>query len=630
MAKKIFRAEKIKADEICGITGNFVVDGNVIASGGYVHAQTYVSGATGYFGTLHADNFEQNQDLVYAFRFGGPPINVPSRLPVMTATGLRLTGCGPGQEALPANGHVPYWCDVSEDQSTWPVTFGFTGLASGHNLVFVEDPSSFPIGEHIIINPGGLYGDGIPQEEHTVIDSTYYWPTGCCNSQVSGYYNAGNDGILHTDTISRGYNFIKGDHVKISGSETVYTITQTGSSVTEGIRTLDFAPVLQENALDSGCICLVQPTLLLEDKLQNDYPTGTKIANVFPRTSTTVAKDSCLLNLDGHLDPWYSNADPYWDKTVLILQSTGAHGSIKFCDSSPVLHLVTGFGDVHQSNVQSKFGHSIYFDGNGDYLTIGEDSAGSLDLDANPFAIEFWFYTTGHNYIDPITLLPSSGTILSKGSVGTDLYEDFSVFYGSGEKIHVHGLNQANSGLAAVSTNTLALDTWHHIAIVREDATPNQMKLYVNGSEEAAWAKTNTVYNSTRPLYVGKNEYNLDQPTDYFKGYVEEVRITKGVPRYEDKDRFTTSNTFVVPTSRAAMPPFNKYVAANYGCINQICYNTQYLYLETFTGMGRWMATGYREWFVGESGIEVHITGAPHGTVIPNILTLSYPHNLPT
>tara|TARA_Y100000593_G_scaffold84789_1_gene160831 strand:+ start:34393 stop:35397 length:1005 start_codon:yes stop_codon:yes gene_type:complete len=265
MANKVFRAEKIRANEICGVTGNFVVQGNIIASG----ESTYVSGVTGYFDTLIANNFEQAQDQVYAFRFGGPPIEVPDRLPVVTASGLRLAG----QTA------------TTED----PDPELYTGLASGHNFVFVKETGSFASGEHIIINPGGLYGDGYPQEEHTVSGyADYYVPTGCCNAQVSGFKSAGNDGLLHTDVISGGYNFVVGDLVKISGSNAIYTVTGTGSSVTEGIRSMDFDPVLEADVPDSGCICLVQPTLFLEDNLENNYPTGTIVANVF---ANSVAKD---------------------------------------------------------------------------------------------------------------------------------------------------------------------------------------------------------------------------------------------------------------------------------------------------------------------------------------------------
>jgi hypothetical protein len=640
MPKKVFSAEKIKTTEICGLVTDLLVSGNIVASG-YIEAGGYITGKSlhvdeVYTDNLYAANFEQAQDLIYAFRFGGPPVDVPSRFPAITATGLRLIVTGEAND--PPSWAAPFG-DISRDPETWPVISGFTGLASGTNLVFIEESgiNTFDRGEHIIINPGGLYGDGHPfglQEEHTIRETGYYWMSGCCNANVSGLTMGGNNGLLHTDVLSGGYDFERGDYIKISGSDSIYTVIDTGLTVTEGIRTLDFAPALQAHVWDSGCICLVKPTLLLEDKLENSYLPGTKVANVFPRTITTTEEGDCFLNLEGNLPSWYEDADPHWDNTILILQSTGIHGSTKFCDSSPVTGVVTGLADVHQSNIQSKFGYSIYFDGNDDAISV-TDHAGaiigegqepsSLSLGADPFAIEFWFFTTGHNYIDPASpeYHRPSGALLSKGSVGTDNYEAFSIFYGSGEKIHVHGLNQANSGLAAVSDNPLALNTWHHVAVVRENVIQDQMKLYINGSEEAAWAKTNSVHDVIRPLFVGKYEYYEDDPSHYFKGYIEEVRITKGVPRYEDKDIFLLGS-FTVPGERSAMPFDNKYIGG--GCVGSICYDSQHLYLETQTGIGRWMATGYREWFVGESGINIHITGAPRGNMTPSILTFEYPH----
>ena len=60
-----------------------------------------------------------------------------------------------------------------------------------------------------------------------------------------------------------------------------------------------------------------------------------------------------------------------------MIESDTTHGSVVFNDSSPSAsaNILSAFGDVSHSTTEKKIGESsIYFDGNGDYLSMPDSS----------------------------------------------------------------------------------------------------------------------------------------------------------------------------------------------------------------------------------------------------------------
>ena len=77
------------------------------------------------------------------------------------------------------------------------------------------------------------------------------------------------------------------------------------------------------------------------------------------------------------------------------------------------------------------------------------------------------------------------------------------------------------------------LNTWQHIAVTRDG---NTWRLYVDGLKVSESIQTNNIDmdngQSDLRMYLGRN----------FKGYIDDLRITKGVARY-------TGNSFVPNTT---------------------------------------------------------------------------------
>jgi len=84
----------------------------------------------------------------------------------------------------------------------------------------------------------------------------------------------------------------------------------------------------------------------------------------------------------------------------------------------------------------------------------------------------------------------------------------------------------------------LAINTWYHIAVSRSGST---FRSFVNGVVEKTFTSSATIFSDvTIPYNIGRSGYS---PGGYFyyNGYIDDLRINKGVARY--------TTTFTPPTS---------------------------------------------------------------------------------
>lgn len=206
--------------------------------------------------------------------------------------------------------------------------------------------------------------------------------------------------------------------------------------------------------------------------------------------------------------------------TSLLLACTNA-GII---DNAAKNNLET-VGNAQISTTQSKFGSSsMYFDGTGSYL-VSSISSQSFNW-VGDITLEAWIY--------PSSLNGSSSQVygIIGSSASTADGKTFLYVYGNGKfGIGINGSNEL-----AGSAGNIVSGSWQHIAAVRSGSTTT---LYVNGSSVAS-GTTGVWSSGSNPIYVGyAPSSNL-----VFNGYIDDLRITKGVARY-------TSN-FTVPS--AAFP----------------------------------------------------------------------------
>jgi YD repeat-containing protein len=211
-------------------------------------------------------------------------------------------------------------------------------------------------------------------------------------------------------------------------------------------------------------------------------------------------------------------SDPYFDSVSLLLHGDGADGTTLFTDSSAVPKAVTSMGDTKISTAQSKFGgSSLYFDGVHDYVAL--PAAPSLTMKSSDFTIEMWVNKLGNNanysrlwnpdgdyYADLIIAIDPNGNLVSYGSsTGTSW------------------------NLWAFATGIpVPNGTWKHVALVRNGGT---VTLYLDGVGTVMTTSlgTTALHDGGYSHVIGGQGPNPDRALN---GYVDDVRITKGVARY--------------------------------------------------------------------------------------------------
>lgn len=212
--------------------------------------------------------------------------------------------------------------------------------------------------------------------------------------------------------------------------------------------------------------------------------------------------------------------DLYFNNVSLLLHMNGGDNSTSFIDSSLTARTFTTYGNAKISAAQGMFGStSGVFDGNGGYISTPATT--NLDLTSGDFTIEGWIY--------PTSSPTNSQQILNKDGVFGTSSSQYVIEYISGGKINA-GLGNGNGTNPTITTytgtSTIALNTWHHFALVKSGTSVN---LYVNGVSEASGTAP-TMYEGNKPLLIG---YQTGQPSStYFNGYIDDIRITKGVARY--------------------------------------------------------------------------------------------------
>lgn len=195
----------------------------------------------------------------------------------------------------------------------------------------------------------------------------------------------------------------------------------------------------------------------------------------------------------------------------------GVDGSQTFTDSSASAHTVTANGNAQIDTEQSKFGGaSCLFDGNGDYLSIPNSS--DFDFSSDDFTIDFQIM---------INAYPPSGWATVVSAFQDTPAAGWRVLIGTTGTVY---MSTTSTGLQ--STGTIPLSTWTHVEISRCGAT---CKVFLAGVYDKS--ADIVITSPTSTLKIGSTN-----GTDwFFNGWIDELRITKGIARH--------TSDFTPPTS---------------------------------------------------------------------------------
>ena len=213
--------------------------------------------------------------------------------------------------------------------------------------------------------------------------------------------------------------------------------------------------------------------------------------------------------------------DSLKNKEVLLLNMEGEDGSAVFLDSSNDPKKVKANGKAALSVEQAKFGKaSGHFNGAGDYLTL--EASPDWDFGTGDFTIDFWVKRTGlQNY---------AGIVCS---VRQRDYVGFSVQIQRDGFVELASDADGSWGQDMITSRGIADETWTHVAVVRYG---KMVTIYFDGA--AVETKNVAGYNFTSAsnkggLTIGRLHPDVDNY--YLKGFLDDVRVTKGVARWKKK-----------------------------------------------------------------------------------------------
>jgi hypothetical protein len=193
----------------------------------------------------------------------------------------------------------------------------------------------------------------------------------------------------------------------------------------------------------------------------------------------------------------------------LLLPFDGANGSTTFTDFSPTPATLTRHGNASISTAQSRYGGaSLSLAATGDYLT--DNNTSRYELYSGAFTVETWVYPTEIKQC----------TVVS--------YKEADWRIGINDDGTIHWVTPFANRI--VSSSAIAANQWTHLAAVSDGTTTT---LYVGGQPVGTTTvkPTSGAGQGSVLLYIG---FNPAAPTTWnFIGFIDELRITKGVARYQ-------------------------------------------------------------------------------------------------
>jgi len=256
------------------------------------------------------------------------------------------------------------------------------------------------------------------------------------------------------------------------------------------------------------------------------------IANQTVLYNVTTSQDNIIsgLNLSSNkwsvtvVEEWNSASiagDPYYNSCSLLMHFSGSNSSTTFIDNSPNNFTVTPNNGAFISTAQSKFGGSSgFFDGTDDYLSITDNSV--FDFGSGDFTIEYWEYRTVSTLYKPV---------ISRNNNG---YPPFMLGWSESGNVNFFISTNGSSWdvASAVSMGTIITNNWTHYAVTRQG---NTFRTFQNGTQISTFTSTATLPAGSGTLQIGRYS-----SVYYYTGYLDELRISKGVARYTGS--FTTSS----------------------------------------------------------------------------------------
>jgi hypothetical protein len=221
--------------------------------------------------------------------------------------------------------------------------------------------------------------------------------------------------------------------------------------------------------------------------------------------------------------------DPSFASVVLLSGFNGADAATSATDEATA-KTITFVGNAQLDTAQLKFGSaSLLLDGTGDYLTLADSP--DWDFGSGQFTVECWVRFNS---------IPADTALLSQWDTSGGNCA-WWLNYNSSSGLGFNFMDSSITFRSVAGAWTASTATWYHVAVDRDAS--GVIRLYVDGVMKGSGSNPQVFRGSFNPLSIGRLQHTS---TMYLDGWLDEVRITKGVARYASDSGYT------VPT--AAFP----------------------------------------------------------------------------
>ncbi len=214
--------------------------------------------------------------------------------------------------------------------------------------------------------------------------------------------------------------------------------------------------------------------------------------------------------------------DTSYNSVVLLLHCDGSNGGSTFTDNSPSPKSPTLIGSPTTSTTQKKWGaSSMSFGGSADALSYAHST--SLNLASGDFTIEAWVY---------VTSLATTRTLVQKDQSYGTTFTSYAIQIGTNGSLAGSvgtGNGASYSQTISSSASAITTNTWTHVAFTRSGTS---LKLFVDGALAASATQTGTPADGGKAMLIGRYPAGGGSADAWFAGYIDDLRITKGVARY--------------------------------------------------------------------------------------------------
>lgn len=243
--------------------------------------------------------------------------------------------------------------------------------------------------------------------------------------------------------------------------------------------------------------------------------------------------------------------------TKLMLHGDGTNGSTTVTDSSASVHTQTAHGSCSLTTSFYKFVTAALKFAASTFDWLAASSSSDFDFGSGDFTIDYWVYQLSH-----------TSPVVHVAREQNTTFPPFLMGYG-GSQVYMSSTGTSWDVASGKTLGAEVINGWSHLALVRSGTT---FYTFRDGVQQDTWTSSATLPTKTGVMGIGSG-----QSGNYMNGYIDELRVSKGIARW-------TSN-FTPPTSAYSSSTYTPLVVSGTCPLTATASNNSYVDLIDTSGV---------------------------------------------